>query len=256
MNRKTGYLAPPTDSRDWSIDKLFAAVKVPNKATGSADLGWQVVDVLDQGDLGSCTLNGITQLIRMRERVANPGAVPELGSRLFSYYHTRYLSGYPVNKDTGANPRTAMKAVQKWGLPREQYWPYRIEQFDLAPSPSAYRAAYDQRAPYQYYWIQSGGVDRVEEVKLALDSGYGVGIGAVIGSEYRKWKAGDEPLGPPSDNTGGHFMTLIGYEGDVFACLGSWGEDVADHGVWLFSADYIAWSGTTSLLVIERSPVL
>jgi hypothetical protein len=196
-------------------------------------------------------MNGIAQLIRA-DNARRYGGAPTLCSRLAAYYYTRVLQG-DEEHDEGCDPRTAMKAYQKFGVCAEIYWPYIESMYRQCPSGEALRNSHDQRA-YEYAWVQTGGSTRINDVKLLLDAGFQVGIGGGIGAEYGDWKLGDSPLGPPNKTLGGHFRVLEGYAGDVFSELGSWGTTLGDNGRVLISSDYIAWGGTTSLLVIRRAP--
>jgi hypothetical protein len=180
--------------------------------------------------------------------------VPPLGSRLAAYYFTRVEEG-EENEDTGCNPRTAMKAISKRGILPEAEWPYDIEKFAQCPSDMVLRNSYDQRA-FEYSWVQTTGRTRINDVKLLLDAGYQIGIGGQIGDEYGEWKRGDAPLGIPANPYGGHFRVLEGYNGDVFRELGSWGTGLGDDGRVEISAAYLAWSGTSTLIVIRRAPVI
>lgn len=226
---------------------------MPPKSKGTGSVRNQVIDQLDQGGLGYCTLNGIAQMIRMREKALYPASMPSLPSRLYLGYNTHYLMG-AVDKDNGADPRTVMKATKRWGVPAEHWWPYVETKFADVPAHMAYMNAFDHRRPYEYYWISRNDPDAVEKVKLAIDCNYGVGIGTGIGEKYVNWKAGDEPLTPPNEIGGMHFMVLTAHDQSGLECLGSWGTTYGDQGYWRFDYSYLTWSYTTSLLVVEKAP--
>lgn len=253
--RLWGYRPSLREDSDYPVERMLALAGARDKSIGSCGLEYQVVQVLDQGPLGSCVFNGLSQMIRMRNRADVPGSSPPLPSRLLPYYCSRDSEGL-VHIDCGADPKTAIKMYRKYGYCDEQHWPYFIDKFDVFPGMEAFRLSYDHRA-FEYYFILSSGARRVEECKLALDAGYAVGIGTTVGSAFDAWKAGDPPLLPPSRDElrrSGHFTVLIGYDGDRFLDLNSWGSSWGDHGKAWLSADYIAWSETKDLLVIRRAP--
>ena len=65
-------------------------------------------------------------------------------SRLFLYKVTRNLLNW--RGDTGAFLRSTMGAMVLFGVPPEQYWPYRIEEFDKEPPPFCYAFAQNYQA--------------------------------------------------------------------------------------------------------------
>ena len=258
MNRGLGYTVPKPDSRDYSASRLIDGYGEA-EPRGYADNSWQTVEVLDQYSLGSCVLNGIMEQIRaltMKERGLpdSPKGLPSLGSRLSSYYFTRVVEG-EENQDNGCDPRTAMKSICKRGILPEADWPYDIAKFAQCPPDLVLRNSYDQRA-FEYSWIQTLGRTKIDDVKLLLDAGYQIGIGGQIGDEYGEWKPGEAPLTIPVNPYGGHYRVLEGYVGDVFRELGSWGTGLGDNGRVEISAEYLAWTGTSTLLVIRRAPVI
>ena len=260
MIRATGYIVPKPDERDYQIQRLFSAKKITATPKGSADLSWQVIDVLDQGSLGSCTLNGITQMVRMRAMADSLDRSTPLGSRLFAYFNTRALDGEDnINEDTGADPRTAMKAINEYGLPPEMDWPYDIAKFKKLPANRAFRSAYDasgKLTKWEFYWITGSLDEKVEAAQLALDAGYAIGIGTAIGEEYGDWHKGDAPLGPPKEIAGYHFEVLDGYKGEIFRSLGSWSSGFGDNGRVEMTSDYVGSYLTSSMLVIEKGAQL
>ena len=94
------------------------------------DLRPQCPPVYDQGQLGSCTANGIAAAIEFDQRKqGNKEFVP---SRLFIYYNERVIEG-TVSQDSGAQIRDGVKVVAKLGAPPETDWPYNIAKFAQKP---------------------------------------------------------------------------------------------------------------------------
>jgi len=180
-------------------------------------------------------------------------------SRLFGYYNTRVLQN-DVQYDDGCNPETAMAAGAKWGFAPEKFWPYDIDEFRRLPPSKAYREAYKRRGPFDLLWIESTGDQRVNDVKIALDEGYCVGICGLVGPEYGNWQRGDDPLGVPpgwysgNPDYGGHARLIGAYDGDVFVERGSWGEEFGDGGNVLINSDLIAWRKTSELVIFRKAP--
>ena len=102
----------------------------------AVDLRTQCPPVYDQGQLGSCTANGIAGAIEFdRKKQDLPDFVP---SRLFIYYNERVMEG-TVAQDAGAQIRDGIKSVAKLGAPPETDWPYDIEKFAQAAGQSLHR---------------------------------------------------------------------------------------------------------------------
>lgn len=133
--------------------------------------GWPLVNVYDQGELGSCTANAVALTIRLSSILnsKNPTQVlnnPEMRdvSRLYGYYNTRFyegsLSNYSKNvlEDNGATIYGSVMSGKLFGFIAEQqqkevsistdkdlsgrlsyyYWPYNTKTFASAPSTLAY----------------------------------------------------------------------------------------------------------------------
>ena len=93
---------------------------------------WDSV-IEDQGDLGSCVGNAITNAYELQVRYLYPDKFVEL-SRLFVYYNSRLFDN-SVDEDVGATVRDGLKAAQIYGICSEKLWPYDIKKFKIKPTP-------------------------------------------------------------------------------------------------------------------------
>jgi len=133
--------------------------------------GWPLINVYDQGALGSCTANAVALTIRFNSISSgkNPTQVlnnPDMLniSRLFQYYNTRLfegsLSNYSKNvfEDNGATIYGSVMAGKMFGFIAEDqqkevftssdkdlsgklsyyYWPYNTKTFSNSPDTLAY----------------------------------------------------------------------------------------------------------------------
>lgn len=234
--RALGWKKQPDDDRDHDAMKaiLRPAVSVPESADNH-----DLVKVVDQGQLGSCTANGSGQAVRAaqileiveKQQVAwdtaghNPAefdvvgatakanATVEFWSRLFAYYLARSFEG-TVKEDAGANIRDIFRAINKFGFCGEHAWPYSDNTqsgapFSHMPPADAFREAYDQRLSAQnlaanvidYALIRETGEARKNAIKLAVSQRHLVVFGTLITEGFCSDMSANngEPIAPPLD---------------------------------------------------------
>jgi C1A family cysteine protease len=247
----------PDELRDWTLDEpislraRFAASPPP-----AADLGELVVDVLDQGKLGSCVANATAQALRMRH-VAQGVARPILASRLMVYFLARSID-HTTGEDAGTQVRSAFRAIEKLGFAPEEVWPYDDgpSRFKLFPSSAAFKAAHDQKSPTSYHRITSTGHEKLVDIKRAIAAGYPVVFGTEVDAEFCDGSFySKKVLLPPKSgaSVGGHSMLFTGYSGDTLKVLNSWSKAYGDHGYVYFSPEYT--NACTDCWVVEHTPV-
>ncbi len=122
-----------------SVKSMLRKVGVaqPQKAElpTTVDLRSWCSPVEDQGQLGSCTANAAAGIVEYFERRAFGRHID--ASRLFLYKVTRNMLHW--KGDTGAFLRTTMGALVLFGLPPEEYWPYKIADFEKEPPPLVFQ---------------------------------------------------------------------------------------------------------------------
>lgn len=264
MMRGLGWLKDRPKLAGEKPDYLFTdhaarlgLAAAPPPADDLADL---VLDVLDQGQLGSCVANAIMQAVRMRH-VAQKVLSPILGSRLMTYYLAR-AAMHMTGVDSGTEPRIALSALRQFGFCPEAIWPYSDQNdssardpFKLMPPMAAFQAAFDQKSPTSYVRIASTGSQRLADVKSAIAGGYPVVFGCDVSNEFCRGQFdAAQPLTPPAsyDVAGGHCMLFQGYSGDTFRVLNSWSAGFGDKGRILFAPEYVL--ACDDLWIIEHAP--
>jgi C1A family cysteine protease len=128
-----GWVHDLPDARDFTYSApLF---HYPHGLPPLVDLRSECPPIYDQGQLGSCTANGIAAAIEFdQHKKDRKEFVP---SRLFIYYNERAIEG-TVSQDSGAQIRDGIKSVATLGAPPESDWAYDIKKFAQKP-PSLYR---------------------------------------------------------------------------------------------------------------------
>lgn len=248
-----GYRPDEPDARDrlHAISTVGLSSDVPS----SASLEPHVLDVLDQGALGSCVLNALFQGVRVRAR-AKGEDYREIASRLFGYWHARNQHG-DSKVDSGTMIRTAIKVTNKLGRPPESAWPYLVgdlhepnPRFTRKPPPFVMMQAADKRRQ-KFHRLASYGAERWDEVKRSIAAGLPVAFGTDVGQSILSFD-GSGTLDVPTDTIiGGHAMLLVGYDGDEAIGVNSWGTGWGSRGFFRMSRAYVEWWRTRDLWALD-----
>jgi C1A family cysteine protease len=261
-----GWVPDRPDIRDFTRTSPTIAAKLSKiggrkrraraRKTGraAADLRPWCAPIEDQGDLGSCTANAGVGLVEYFERRTFNRHVD--ASRLFLYKATRNLMH--LSGDTGADLRSTMKALVLFGAPPEEFWPYRIQQFDAEPSAFCYAFGQSFQA-IQYYRLDPPGTPEAS-VLAAITSGLDDGLPSMFGFPVYAsidQAAGDGKIPWPAPGEkvlGGHALVAVGYddavtipnrtEGGVTAkgallVRNSWGTGWGDRGYGWLPYEYV-----------------
>lgn len=234
--RKTkgyGWRPDLPDHRD-RIYNLEEEIKQSAAVPGKFDLAPHMPPIYNQGQLGSCTGNGIARVLEYEAmRQGEPEVTP---SRLFIYYNERVLEG-TVNTDSGAEIRDGIKVVATEGAPPESEWPYSDADpgpFQKKPPPNVYADAIKHEA-LVYKRIIVGGPGA--PMRSAVAAGYPIVFGFSVPASFEdgSWDPSTHPLPLPRPNEkviGGHCVVITGYDfttqrfpQPAFQCDNSWGAD-------------------------------
>lgn len=230
-----GWLRDLPDARDF----LYAAplIRFPQGLPPSVDLRSECPPVYDQGQLGSCTGNGIAAAIQFDQR--KQGSPTFTPSRLFIYYNERVIE-HTVNEDAGAQVRDGIKSVATLGAPPETLWPYDIEEFKVRPPAAAYAAA-KQDLVTSYARI----VQNLTQLQGCLAAGYPFVYGFTVYDSFESDEvatSGIMPMpGTGESIVGGHCVLAVGYDNSdrTFIVRNSWGADWGMKGYFKMPYEYI-----------------
>lgn len=229
-----GWVRDLPDSRDFMYSAPLPHLgKLPPKV----DLRDQCPAVYDQGQLGSCTANGIGAAIEFDQR--KQGRKEFVPSRLFIYYNERVIEGH-VNEDSGAQIRDGIKAVAKLGAPPETMWPYDIAKFTKKPGAPVYaEAKKDLVKTYA----------RVPQLQSQMQGCLADGFPFVFGfTVYESFESdavartGIVPMPALTEQVlGGHCVVAVGYDnaGRHFIVRNSWGVKWGLQGYCMMPYEYL-----------------
>ena len=229
MNRKFGWIEDSYDFRDHVAMQITKAVKLPP----SVDLRALCPPIYDQGDLGSCTANGIAACLEFDRK--KQGLLDFVPSRLFIYYNERAMEG-TINEDAGASPRDGIKSVAKLGDCPENDWTYDISKFTVKPPANCYYNGLKYRA-VSYKRLQT-----LAQIKACLASGYICTAGIVVKANFpMDTVTGNIPM-PKGAVQGGHLVCLVGYNDNkqIFILRNSWGTAWGNMGYGYIPYKYIS----------------
>jgi hypothetical protein len=190
----------------------------------------------DQGDIGSCTGNGgvaafVEALLKNEMLILEP-------SRLFAYYNAR--TDDCKQEDSGASIRDLIKGLNKYGVCKEETWPYITSKFAVEPPDKAYMEAADHQI-IEYYRIYP--VTK-EAIMDAIYNGYAVVYGQILyesfmSEEVRRTGVVPVPKKCLEDQIGGHCKCILDYEEKGVFELNSWGRDWGSDGGCLVPWKYV-----------------
>lgn len=230
-----GWVHDLPDARDF----LYAAplASFPKGLPPSVDLRSKCPPVYNQGQLGSCTANGIGGAIQFDQRKL--GKKSFTPSRLFIYYCERVIEG-TVSQDSGAQVRDGIKAVATIGAPPETDWPYNIQKFAEPPPPVAYTdAKVDLVSTY------SRVSQILPQMQGCLAEGYPFVFGFTVYASFESAavaKSGVVPMPAAGESVaGGHCVVAVGYDNTkrVFIIRNSWGAGWGMKGYCTMPYEYL-----------------
>jgi len=164
----------------------------------------------DQGNIGSCT-GSITnaQLYKLRERNLSLWKKYKL-SRLYAYWRGREKEE-SIPEDSGCYIRDVVWASSKFGIAREDHWPYVTSRFADTPPKEAHTAA-KWHQTVAYYRCDTPGEDVIQNMRIAIASGLPLIYGFTCYTNLGE--ADDDGIVPEPNGKvdGGH--CVLGFEMD------------------------------------------
>jgi len=250
-NRSTALGQNSTKAMLAKVGAASATAKLPAKT----DLRAWCSPIEDQGNLGSCTAHAGVGLVEYFERRAFGKHID--ASRLFLYKSTRNLLHW--TGDTGAFLRSTMQALTLFGVPPEEYWPYKEAAFEQEPTAFCYSFAANYRA-ITYYRLDGAGMPAAEllaRIKTGLGAGLPSMFGFTVYQSYIQAQGNGGKLPFPARGekpTGGHAVMAVGYDDSLaiknlnaggpqtkgaLMIRNSWGTGWGDGGYGWLPYDYV-----------------
>jgi len=207
-----------------------------NNIKSKVDLREWCSPIEDQLHLGSCVGQAIIGAFELLVNKNYPSQFTDL-SRLFVYYNARAIEGDP-DMDEGVHVRAGIKAINKWGVCSENYWPYLTDKFATIPNVESYLDA-TTRLIDSYHRMNS-----INDIVSTINEGCPVVTGMEVFGDFDDIGINSNSIIPMPSNSdeslGGHAVTIVGYDNDkkYFICRNSYGEQWGDRGYFYMPYDY------------------
>jgi len=206
------------DFRDYSLDhpevrellgRLPESTLLDDPPPTRIDLREYFPRVFDQDELDSSAANACVGMLEYFERRAHGHTTPL--SRLFLHQMACRLANACGTAD--ADLRTCLKAVVRFGLPPERFYPYHPER--IAKEPEAFLFSFADRFRALRYLRLDGrnstGSETLQLVKAFLAAGFPCIFGFVVPSSLTDDP--DIPYRPTFDTAiGGQAVVAVGYD--------------------------------------------
>jgi C1A family cysteine protease len=238
MKRNYGWIPDLPDQRDH-----VCRAAPPTGLVIAVDMRPVQPPVFDQGQLGSCTGNGIAA--ELEAQALAEGRPLSVRSRMFIYYNERAMEG-TITSDAGASIRDGIKSVATQGVCPETEWPYAPSKFAVKPSKACYADALKFRA-LTYATVPQ----TLNSIKAVLAASRGIVLGISVYESFESdavAKTGIVPMPESSERLlGGHCVRLVGYTDkgypDIpaqhFIGMNSWGTGWGMKGFFAIPYSYI-----------------
>jgi C1A family cysteine protease len=237
-----GWSRDLPDARDFVYGAPL--MRFPQGLPPSVDLRSVCPPIYDQGQLGSCTANGIAGAIEFDQH--KQGTTEFTPSRLFIYYNERVMEN-TVPQDAGAQIRDGIKSVATLGASPESDWPYDIAKFAQKPPLQAYTDA-KQDLVTSYARVNQD----LAQMQGCLADGYPFVFGFTVYASFEGpeiAKNGIMTMPAPGEKVvGGHCVVAVGYDDSqrMFIIRNSWGTGWGLKGYFMMPYEYMLGPRLTS----------
>lgn len=230
--------APTTITRT----QTFGATTIPPKTTTvkaaiPASFSVSILpNILDQGSLGDCVANAFYYTVMSQtNRAINL-------SRLSLYAISRTIDYTPLNQDNGTTIRSTCQSIAKYGVCKEEIYPYNIVNFANLPPLTVFQNSKFFRT-FTYSFVSQ---DLLSIKTCLMTNNSPIIFGIMVYSSFLTTAVAKNGIVPmPNTNTeifaGGHCMTIVGYNDatQMFTCANSWGTNWGNKGYCFLPYAYV-----------------
>jgi len=258
LKHALGCLKDPVDRRDLPLTRIPPALKV--KLPPRIDYSKKMTPVSDQGDEGTCVGFATVDGMKEYQEKTEWKKTVQLSVR-YVYSNAQKIDGYPDDEE-GTDIRSAMKVLNKNGVPPQSCWPYKPHQQDKA-CPNADELA----KPYRTEKYVTLKTDAEMKESLVVNGPFVAGVEVYYDAWGTAEKTGIVKMPGKNDVlAGGHAICIVGYDDKkkLWKFKNSWGKSWGAKGFGFLPYEYMkkygmdAWSAKDILsdkkvqMVLER----
>ncbi len=238
---RKGILRDPEDSRDYQLSSISSGSSIPP----SVDHSPYMSSVKYQGNLGACVAFSVVALKEWQEQKEYEEERKQGSSykrdktynlsEQWLYWNCKKIDPWG-NSVEGTNIRSAMKVLNKIGVPPEKAWTYTDDKINIG-EPKSWANLISRWYRIGSYWR----INNLDELKQALVDGPVV-IGLKIFEDIiEPLKNGKVPLPERNRSLGGHALLAVGYNDETreIKVKNSWSKFWGERGYGYFSYEYI-----------------
>jgi hypothetical protein len=194
------------------------------------------IQILDQGDLGSCVACSFAQCVRLMTNNS------QQMSRILFYFNGRGAAGYVLEDDTGLTVRDGCKSLSNYGTCPETSYPYDVAVFANLPPLRAYTLS-TKWGSFVYSFVRQN----LTSLKNCLvTTNAPIVFAIIIYSSFMTEAVSSSGVVPmPNVKTetsdGGHCVCMVGYNDtkQLFICANSWGTSWGNKGIFYLPYAYV-----------------
>ena len=247
--RVHGTVRDSHDPNDELILHSSAEIRAA-KSTNSVDLRRnRDIPVYNQRSMESCSANAMCSAYRFsRDNSDEP-------SRLFLYYNSRFIE-HSVDEDAGVTSiRDCIRALDNYGICREDQWPYLKTELFIKPSERCYSSArrrrdsvkgcvYGERLLRHHSRRPQMRSSDIHQLKACLHQGSPFVFGFDVHNNFDQWDGKGVMPHPRGRLKGGHAVMAVGYNDSLgdkgcVIVLNSWGTTWGKRGFFYMPYDII-----------------
>lgn len=238
------FKAEPTPSAPSKIThtQKYGVTKIPTKTTAvkvamPASFSVSILpNILDQGNLGNCVANAFYYTVMSQTNKAINL------SRLSLYAISRTIDYTPLNQDNGTTIRSTCQSIAKYGVCKEEIYPYNIGNFINLPPLAVFQNSKLFRT-FTYSFVSQ---DLLSIKTCLMTNNAPIIFGIMVYSSFLTTAVAKNGIVPmPNTKTdtfaGGHCMTIVGYNDatQMFTCANSWGTNWGNKGYCYLPYAYV-----------------
>ncbi len=243
-----GFLPDPDEIVSAQLVAYHARALVGSSASipEAMSYAFLVTDIANQGSSSSCVGQAFASSIHLRSIVSGSPIAKPSAKAIYDLARMQRDRVAPLF-DGGCSPIDAINGMKLSGLVAEERWPLTSENVDVKPDWDIFQHGLDALLGQHYRIAEGRGSAQL--IREALAKGYFPTFAMDVYGNYADYDGSAVYAAADGRFIGRHMQCIVGYDGDVFAVLNSWGKDWGQGGFSMMSASFIESRSCNSLLV-------